>query len=337
MNSWDYVKTLGTGWNLGNTLDAHPKDDDSPQGQETAWSNPVTTEAMIKTVKEAGFDIFRVPTTWCKQLNADYTIKEAWMNRVQEVVDYGINNGMTVILNLHHEDWHFPSDENYPKASEIMKKVWTQIANRFAAYDDRLILESMNEPRKTETDVEWTGGDEEGRRVVEKLNQDFVDTVRATGGNNATRMLLVPNYAASCSEIAMKDFTMPKGENLIASLHGYVPYPFALGDDHSLNTWTPDQENTVDELFTLIDKYFISKGIPVIMGECGARKKGDNANERATWAAYYTKKARENGIPCVWWDNGYLDGSDKTEVFGLLNRHNLEWAYPQIVKAFTNR
>jgi endoglucanase len=215
-----------------------------------------------------------------------------------------------------------------------MIKVWTQIANYFADYSDKLILEGMNEPRKEKTPVEWTGGDEESRNVVMKLNQVFVDTVRATGGNNPTRMLLVPNYAASCNENAMEDFEMPTGENLIMSLHGYVPYGFALSDDHSQNTWSEAEQTDIDQLFIRINKYFISKKIPVILGECGARKKQNNAFDRAEWAKYYTAKAREYGVPCCWWDNGYLDGPETTEVFGLLNRHKLEWGFPKIVEAF---
>ena len=337
MNSWEYVQKLGVGWNLGNTLDARPKDDDSPRGQETAWRNPVTSFDMIKTVKSAGFDIFRVPVSWCKQMGPapHYNIKNEWLKRVKQVVDYGINNGMKVILNLHHEDWHFPSDENFPAASEILKKVWVQIAGYFGSYDSSLMFEAMNEPRKENTDVEWIGGDEESRRVVMKLNQVFVDTVRSMGGHNQQRMLLVPTYAASCAEIAMKDFEMPKGENLIASLHGYIPYPFALGDKMELNKWSGELEKDIDDLFVNIDKYFLSKKIPVIMGECGARRKGDNEADRAAWADYYTGKARKHGVPCIWWDNGYSEGSDTTEVFGLLNRLELKWDFPKIVRSFT--
>jgi len=337
MNANEYVKTLNIGWNLGNTLDSRSRGGKSNltlQEQETQWYNPPTTAEMIQKVHSAGFDIFRVPTTWCKQFDEEFNIAPEWMARVNEVVDYGINCGMTVILNLHHENWHFPSEENFPKASEIMKKVWTQIANNFANYDNKLIFEAMNEPRKEKTEVEWTGGDEEGRRVVMKLNQIFVDTVRGTGGNNASRMLLVPNYAASCFEVAMQDFVMPTGENIIMSLHGYNPYEFALGDDHSINVFTSEHEKDIVELFARIDKYFLSKGIPVIMGECGARRKRDNETERAKWAAFYSKTARSHGVPCVWWDNGYLEGDDKTEVFGLLNRRTVEWGYPEIAKAF---
>ncbi|MCL2225878.1 MAG: glycoside hydrolase family 5 protein [Defluviitaleaceae bacterium] len=338
MTTFEYVKNLGQGWNLGNTLDSVLRQGET-KPQETAWGNPKTTQEMIRTVKDAGFEIFRVPVTWFQKTGGapDFTINKEFLSRVKEVVDYGINIGMAVILNLHHENWHFPSEENFPAAKERMKKVWTQIANYFADYSEKLIFEAMNEPRKENTDVEWTGGDEEGRRVVMKLNQVFVDTIRATGGKNATRMLLVPNYAASCNENAMEDFIMPKGENIIMSLHGYVPWDFALGGDHKKNIWSEAEQPEIDHLFARVQKYFLAKKIPVIMGECGARKKYDNAACRAKWAAYYTAKAREYGVPCCWWDNGHLDGSENTEVFGLLNRDTLQWGYPEIVKAFVGR
>jgi len=339
MKAFDYVKSLKAGWNLGNTLDASPDEDNADLSmQEIAWGNPFTSEEMIKKVKDAGFDIFRVPVTWCHQVDDDFNINKTWLNRVNEVVDFGIKNGMNVILNLHHENWHFPSNENYPKASKIIKKLWSQISEHFKDYSDKLIFESMNEPRKKGTDVEWNGGDEEGRIVVMKLNEDFVNIVRSSGGNNNTRKLMLPNYAASCEEIAISDFKMPDDENLIVSLHGYVPYEFALSDEHDIAVFTDEHKKAIDNLFTRINKYFISKGIPVIMGECGARKHGDdNESERAKWARYYTSKAREYNIPCVWWDNGIFVGDNKTEIFGLLNREKAEWAYPEIVAAFLGK
>jgi endoglucanase len=338
--AWEYVQKLGPGWNLGNTLDAKHRwsDGGTPLQQEAAWRNPITRPEMIKAVRDMGFTTFRLPITWMRQLGPapDYKINEEFMERVCEIVDYAFDCDMHVIINLHHEDWHFPSDENYPQASRILKKVWTQIAEVFEPCCDKVMFEAMNEPRKTGTDVEWSGGDEEGRRVVMQLNQDFVDTVRATGGNNATRMLLVPTYAASTDETAMADFAMPRGENLIASLHGYIPYPFALGPDHSINKWDADQEKPVDHLFAKINKHFLSKGIPVIMGECGARRKQDNAEDRAKWAAYYAGTAAKHGVPCIWWDNGYIRGPETSEVFGLLNRRTLEWPFENVARAFVD-
>lgn len=337
MNSWNYVKNLQNGWNLGNTLDCRAsKENPTPQEQETAWFNPITTEPMIKAIKDMGFKILRVPVTWSWQFNKQtYKINAEWMKRVNDVVDYGINNDMTVILNLHHENWQFPSEENYPTAKKILISLWQQIADNFKKYENNLIFEAMNEPRKEGTPHEWNGGDEEGRNVVMKLNQHFVDTVRATGGNNKTRMLMVPSYAASGDEAAIKDFKMPNGENLIMSIHAYTPNDFALSDDYSQNMWTQEQEHIIDELFERINKYFLSKNIPVIMGECGARKKGDNEKDRANWAKYYTKKAKEYGVPCLWWDNGRItEWEEKGEIFGILNRKELKCEYPLIVKDF---
>jgi len=341
MNSREFVKQLGAGWNLGNTFDAVSRvtTTPTPEEQETAWHNPVTTEAMVQTVAEAGFDIFRLPTTWYQQIGPapSYTIKPEWLKRVNEVVDYAINAGMKVILNLHHENWHFPSDENYPKAQAILTKLWEQIANHFEKYDSKLIFESMNEPRKNGTPVEWTGGDEEARNVIARLNQDFVNTVRATGGNNATRFLMVPTYAAGSQETAMKDFKQPLGENIITSVHAYAPYEFALHGDQTISKWTPELAIQVEEAFALIDKHILQKGYSVIMGECGARRKGDNVADRVEWAKHYSKVAKKYNIPCVLWDNGISEGPEESEVFGLLNRRKNKWEFPQVVDAFLEK
>ena len=341
MTTWEYTKQLKAGWNLGDTLDARSKTKSpTPSQQETAWYNPITTPEMIKLVADTGFDIFRIPVTWDSHIGPapDYTIDNGWMDRVNQVVDYGYDNNMTVILNTHHESWYFPSEENYPAASEKLKAVWTQIANHFAHYGNRLIFESMNEPRKVKTPVEWNGGDAEGRAVVVKLNQDFVNTIRAAGGNNASRMLMVPVYAASAEEIAMEDFVLPNdpenGEKIIVSIHAYIPYDFALGNDQSINAWTPGYEAVIDEVFTRINKHFLSKKIPVIMGECGARKKGGNIADRVAWAKAYTNIAKNHGVPCIWWDNGRIEGPDSWELFGIMNRKAATWEFPQIVEAF---
>lgn len=328
---------LSSGWNLGNTLDAFTSQNNQPpMTQEMSWGNPKTTNEMIKLVSESGFDVLRVPVTWGKQLSPkpDYKINKLWLDRVQEVVDYGINNNMTVILNMHHEEWLFPSEENYAEASEKLKAIWIQIAERFAEYDDHLIFEGLNEPRKIGTNVEWTGGDPEGREIVMRLNSDFVKTIRNTGGNNKTRKLMVPAYAASSDEKALKDFVIPDDRNIIVSIHAYTPYRFALSEE-DVSEWSADNKNDtrdIDELFKRIDKYFLSRGIPVILGECGARNK-DNTEARVEWAKYYAGRGREYGVPCIWWDNGVWQGTG--ELFGLMDRRNVKWEFPDIVSAFT--
>ncbi|MCL2500830.1 MAG: glycoside hydrolase family 5 protein [Defluviitaleaceae bacterium] len=340
MTPMEYVKKLRVGWNLGDTMDARVDKSErkgvTPKKQETAWHNPVTTPEMIKMVAEAGFDIFRLPVSWADFIGPapEYKIDPVFMARVAELVDYGFDNEMTVILNLHHEDWHFPSEEKYPAASEKLQAVWTQIAKHFEPCCDKLIFEAMNEPRKVKTDVEWNEGDAEGRDVVAKLGHDFIKAVRATGGNNTARMLMVPTYAASSSTGAMEGFVPSGDANIIASVHAYTPYLFALGDDYAHHEWKPELERDIDELFSEIDRCLLSKGIPVIIGEMGARRRGDNIADRVAWAKYYTAVARKYGIPCVWWDNGRTEGPDRWEKFGLLDRKKMEWAFPELVEAF---
>jgi len=334
VTAFDFVKNLGAGWNLGDTLDSVSERESNPATHEMQWGNPLTTQAMIDTVRTAGFQTLRVPVTWYQHTNADFVINEQFLSRVKEVVNYGLAAGMTVILNQHHENWTFPSDENFPAAKERLAKTWTQIANAFADAPRELIFEGMNEPRKMKTSVEWTGGDEEGRRVVMQLNSTFVDAVRATGANNTTRILLVPTYAASSEEVVMQDFSLPNDPNVAASLHAYIPYEFALKNDYDVNDWDETCEAAIDTLFERIQRLFIARKIPVIMGETAARAKRGNTAARAKWAAYYTAKAGEIGVPCCWWDNGNLNGPDETDSFGLLNRKTLAWEYPEIVNAF---
>lgn len=324
-------KDITIGWNLGNSLDATGWG----AGSETSWGNPVTTKALILKVKEAGFDAVRIPTTWYNHVDSDFNIDESWLDRVQEVVDYAYDEGMYVILNSHHENWNEPYESNLKAASNKMKKLWTQIANRFEKYDERLIFEGMNEPRWTNTQYEWNGGNAEGWRIVNELNRVFVKAVRATGGNNRYRALMVPTYAASAS--ALDGFTVPTDDSIIVSIHAYSPYNFAMNAN---GTTTFDADNTdwnnTGELVWLANKLyddFISKGVGVIIGECGTVNK-NNLSARLNWAGYFPKVFGEKGIPIFLWDNNaYGSGA---ETFGMLHRNTLTWEYPDYIKKLVN-
>lgn len=332
----ELVKEMKLGWNLGDTLDAVNDNLDrtqKPEAWETAWGNPVTTEKLIAKVIDEGFNVIRYPVSWRNHIDdsKDYKIDEAWMNRVQELVDWAYNRGVFVILNIHHEGWHDPYYENRDKAAKKLCKVWEQIAERFKNYDEHLIFEGMNEPRKRDTEMEWNGGDEEGWNVVNDLNRVFIDTVRSAGGNNPDRCLMIPGYAANCT-IGIKHLEVPKDDDkIIASVHAYEPYDFAL-NAKGRGLWNQDTW-VIDHLMTDITELFLEKGTPAVIGECGALYKAVEGNEasRAEWAEYFTKKATETGVPCVWWDNGNFSG--KGEPFGLIDRITLEWKYPQVVAA----
>lgn len=331
ISSTELIKELKIGWNLGNTLDATGG---SSLSSETSWGNPITKEEMIVTVKEAGFNIVRIPVSWGSHLGPepDYTVHKAWLDRVNEVVDYAIDNELYVILNMHHEEWHFPSYDNYDKAQAILTKVWTQIAEQFKDYDEHLIFEGMNEPRMKGTPEEWTGGNTESRDVVNQLNKAFVDTIRNAGGNNPYRHLMIPTYAASSDTRAWKDFIMPEDDKIIVSIHAYTPYSFAL-DIKGTAKWSSEIANDTRDIDNLMDNIFdsfISKGKPVILGEFGAMDK-NNLEDRVRWSEYYIKKASEKGIPCIWWDNGAFVGNG--ELFGLLDRRKGEMKHAEIIEA----
>ncbi len=318
---------ITVGWNLGNSLDATG----SGMSSETSWGNPKTTKELILKVKEAGFDAVRIPTTWYNHLDSDFNISEEWLARVQEVVDYAYDEGMYVILNVHHENWNDPYESTLPDVKKKIKKLWTQIANRFESYGERLIFEGMNEPRWKNTNYEWNGGNAEGRRVVNAYNEYFVETVRATGGNNRYRALMIPTYAASSS--GLDGFTVPQDKSVIVSVHAYSPYNFAMNPSGTTK-FDPNNTSDTQELTwlagTLYDR-FISKGTGVIIGECGAVNK-NNYSDRVNWAGYFPKLFRSKGIPVFLWDNNAYGSGNET--FGQLHRDTLTWEYPEYIKAF---
>ena len=318
---------ITVGWNLGNSLDATG----SGMSSETSWGNPKTTRELILKVKEAGFDAVRIPTTWYNHLDSDFNISEEWLARVQEVVDYAYDEGMYVILNVHHENWNDPYESTLPDVKKKIKKLWTQIANRFESYGERLIFEGMNEPRWKNTNYERNGGNAEGRRVVNAYNECFVETVRATGGNNRYRALMIPTYAASAS--GLDGFTVPQDKSVIVSVHAYSPYNFAMNPSGTTK-FDPNNTSDTQELTllagTLYDR-FISKGTGVIIGECGTVNK-NNYSDRVNWAGYFPKLFRSKGIPVFLWDNNAYGSGNET--FGQLHRDTLVWEYPEYIKAF---
>lgn len=333
MNAMDVVNNMRIGWNIGNTLDSTSDRltrVDMAFKFETAWGNPKVTQELIDAVLDAGFNVIRVPVSWTNHMagEPDYLITESWMDRVQEVVDYAYNKGAYVILNLHHEDWNYPYYDNEEAACARMKAVWSQIAERFQDYDEHLIFEGQNEPRKIGTSVEWTGGDQEGWDVVNATNKAFVEAIRNAGGSNPYRILMIPGYGAN-STVGIRHIELPENDDrIVVSVHAYEPYDFAL-NTAGRSEWNEDTA-AIDTLMKTLKELYIDKGTPVIIGEFGAMNK-DNESDRAAWAEYYVKAAAEIGVPCVWWDNGLFEGDG--ERFGLFDRHTYECKYPQLMEA----
>ena len=325
-SAFGIVEEMKVGWNLGNTLDSFGDwialySDGSTAAYETAWGQPVTTAALIRTFADAGFGAIRVPVTWFQHMDAAGNVSEDWMARVEEVVGYVLDAGLYCILNVHHDTgtggWLFASEPVYNSVKGRYKALWRQIATRFRDYGPRLLFEGYNELLYTSS---WNAPPSSAYTWANSYNQDFVDAVRATGGGNASRFLVVNTYAASHDAEALKGFQLPKDSidgHLIAEVHSYAPYPFAFdvaGDPY----WGPYDKKVFDEdcrkeIVSGIESMaarFVDNGIPCIIGEYGAADKG-NESERARQAACYVSTARKYGITCFHW-MGLIDGADRS-------------------------
>lgn len=345
-----FTADMKIGWNLGNTFDAYTDGNlENELDSETLWVSTATTKEMIDNIKAAGFNTMRLPVTWHTHLVDDaYTISPVWLDRVQEVMDYAIDNEMYVILNIHHdnnENYMFPDSAHLAQSKEYITAIWTQLAARFADYDEHLIFEGMNEPRLVGSTYEWwiSNSSEECQDAIaciNELNQTFVDTVREGGGNNESRYLMVPGYDASLDGATNSGFVLPtdpanNNNHIIVSVHAYTPYGFALqaeGEDGSTSHFDAMQDNSTRDIVTLMDKLYnryISQGIPVVIGEFGARNKDLNTQDRVDYASYYIAAARARGITCIWWDNNAFTGNG--ENFGLYYRLGNYFIFEDIV------
>lgn len=255
---------------------------------------------------------------------------------------------MYVILNTHHDidaAYYYLTKEYLDSSKKYISSIWAQLAEYFFDYDEHLIFESMNEPRMVGTSYEWwldmnQAQCQEAVICINQLNQTFVDTVRSSGGNNTTRYLMVPAYSAAPENAASETFILPEDtaqDRLIVSVHAYKPYNFALQgpeESESVSTFDLTSSKSTGEIETYLDmvyQRFVANGIPVVIGEFGARDKNGNLQDRVDMSSYFTAYATARGIPCIWWDNNAFTGNG--ENFGLLDRRSNTWRYPEIVEA----
>lgn len=326
--STQIVEEMFLGWNLGNTLDADPN--------ETAWGNPVTTQAMIDAVHDAGFNTVRIPVTWMHHMGGapDYSIDGSWMDRVEEVVGYVVSNDMYAILNCHHEEWvSVMPNGDHDAVEEQLEALWTQVARRFSGYDEHLVFETLNEPR-TRDETEWTGGTPAARQLINRYNLAAVNAIRATGGNNTLRHIMIPTHAANPSNETIADLEIPNDDpRIIVSLHTYYPYELSLG---SGGDWGSDSDRqAMEQELDRIHALLPASGRAVVIGEWGTQHR-NNTSVRADHAETYARLVVERGMCPVWWDNGAL--SEGQDGFGLLDRDASPptWAFPSIVEGLSS-
>ena len=315
------------GWNLGNTLDSYNSigfGENEGLASETIWGNPQASQELLDLVSDSGFNIVRVPVTWYNHMDSNYVIDEEWMDRVQEVVDYIVNDDMYCILNVQHDTgtngWLRASDTNLEENRVIFAGIWEQISARFADYDNHLLFEGFNEILNDKD--EWVNPDSRALEITNELNQLFVDTVRASGGNNAERVLVVNTYCAGGNSQVTKGFALPTDSvenSLIVAAHIYQPFQFTAEEYPSITTW---DKNSVDSYLKNMYTSFLQQGIPTLIGEFGCVDK-DNLEQRMSWAKYYLETCNEYGFKCLWWDNG--------GAYRLFNRRSLQVAHRDLL------
>jgi endoglucanase len=332
---------LGYGWNLGNSLDAvNTSGIPQTSSQETYWGNPVVNQQIFNGIAAAGFKSVRIPVTWYQYADSNDNIAPFWLARVKEVVDMARNAGLYVIINEHHEAWLLPTASNQIVANNRLKKFWTQIANNFKNYDNHLLFAGTNEVH-----VDYNTPSQENCTVQAGFNQIFVDAVRATGGNNASRMLIFQGYNTdidntidACGAPIPTDTATGR---LMAEFHYYSPWNFAGNDQSAIWQWgsiatdpavteTWANEAYVDAEMQKLKMTYADKGVPVIIGEYGAISKTEYdapMKYRNYWDQYVTGSAKRHGFAPFYWDNGYPDNHQ----FGLFNRSTGAQYYPTTI------
>ena len=358
-NAHQAVHNMSIGWNLGNTLESCNYNQDSLiekttdcsiKAYETAWGQPQATRELMHKFTETGFKTIRVPVTWYPHLDKNNQIDPEWMNRVEEVVNYVLDEGMYCVLNVHHDAgdqktcWLRADLERFDEINTRFVALWQQIATRFNKYGERLIFEGWGEI--IDKYGAWTcPKDSTAIEAANKLAQSFVNTVRATGGNNAQRNLMICTYSASVggwyahdgkygqSDKALSEFKLPDDnveDHLIASVHSYIPWNW----DQNHNKLSEAHIAEIKQTFEKFDTYFLSRRIPLVIGEYGALfvdgtydQEGaiteEDQEEGAKYARLMVEEATKRDISLLYF-MGLIDKDDRVK---------LQWTRPKTVQA----
>lgn len=344
------VNSMKFGWNLGNTLDACDSGSNwsSKTSEEIDWRLKGTaTSELFQKLKDSGIKSVRIPVSWHNHVDSNLNINSEWMKHVKNVVDMAYSKGLYVIINIHHDNYDGDSlgtnagftlkDSDKTQSLKFVESIWKQVAAEFKYYDDRLVFETLNEPRLIGDPHEW-GWDstcdtcKTAISIINDLNQKAINTIRSAGGNNANRVIMFPSYVASpYAAINAKNagiFKIPQDsvkDRLVLSVHMYTPYNFAMNtEEGSYKDFTDTAKNELSQHFFDLNTTFISKGIPVVIGEMGATNKS-NFDARKAWFKYYLELCKQYNVAALLWDNGQETNSNPSEAFGYMDRTQKEW------------
>lgn len=335
-------------WNPDTHRGTHRMERNDPITYETNANYDPITKATMDSLRAAGFSSVRLPVTWFNHVGAPLSnpgyIDQVWLKHVGDVIDLALNAGMYAVINMHHDAgtydfcWLKADWSNYETISATFKNYWTQIATYFRHYDYRLLFEGYNEI--VDEGKHWhSPASANGFKAANALNQDFVDAVRATGGLNATRNLIVSTYTTSEEEIALKNFVMPLDQapgHLMVQIHSYRPNEFVtartVGVEGSRLEFYESDKADINDMFNRVQTHILAKGWPCVMGEYGAFHKIDpatglrNEEGRAEHAYYYTMKALQKGIVPMYWYN----------PMSYRERDSGNWTFPIMAQGLIN-
>ena len=318
LTAFQLAERLGVGINIGNSLDVVDGYAGYYFNTETMWGHPLITKSYVEKLQQKGFKSVRIPVTYKNHIQ-DGVIDPLWLDRVEEVVNYVIESGMYAIINIHHDastsehKWISADPNTYATDSVAYTNLWTQIANKFKDYDYRLIFEGFNEIIDANRNTNNTAA----FAVVHSFNQIFIDTVRATGGKNADRFLVLSTYIGSESSSRVAPaleggFTDSAANKLLVSVHAYI-----------------EDISTFDYGFNRLSTYGTTYGMPFILDEFGTKGTTD-LSTRVAVAQAFVQASKTYSIPIFWWDEG-----NSTEGYGIIDRTTGEAIYPEIVSALT--
>ena len=340
----ELVQDMGLGWNLGNTFDCWGTNWSSGNATadswETSWGNAKTTQEMITEIHNYGFNSVRIPITWYKATDpTTFDINDDYLARIKEVIDYCYNEDMYVIINMHW-DWVDPSNNanlwlNKGLSAETQfKTMWKEIATYFKSYDNHLVFEDMNE---VWWENNYTSSASASYTTLNTLNQDFVDVVRATGGNNADRLLVLAGANADLTKTCNSAYIVPDDDMVAVDIHYYTPANFCVrkaSDSWGTNQTTWGTASDKSDMLNALNKLktrFIDSGTPVIIGEYGVLtnegKDQASIEEFVKTMAEYAKGI--NGMSSFLWDDSDSGGHK------YFSRKNLTWFDETIGKNFS--
>lgn len=342
LTSVELAQKMVPGWNVGNSLEAI--------GGETAWGNPRITQQLIDSVKAAGFHAVRIPVAWSNFINTTtFAIDSTLMARVEQVVNYVLDDSMYAIINEHWDGgWQQPTYADSAYVNHRLAVIWKQIAIHFRNYGDHLLFAGTNEVMVTNN---YSTPTVEYYTVQNSFNQTFVNTVRSTGGRNSYRYLLAQGFNTNI-DYTFNYFAIPTDavqNRLMIEVHYYDPYDFTINTGSSITQWgmyatdpakteTWANETYADGQFQKMKTKFVDGGYGVILGEYGviSRLNLGSAFLNAQFAAYrryymqyITRSLERHGLVPFYWDNGYTGNNG----LGIFDRSTGEQAYPDVIDA----